>query len=163
MSLEQAIADLGNKFDELISLTKREIELREQGLEFVSKAGEKAGVTKKETKAAEPKAEKAEKVVEPEQKAEASTDLIEQAKTKVAEYMAGATRPEERKARSAKIKKLLNNEKVKKPDVTEQTTSLADVQPSAMNAVIKQIDKYIAAGDITQPEASEDDGLDLDD
>lgn len=160
MSLEQALADHGKKLDELIALKKREIELREQGLEAVGKAAEKAGVAKKETKAAEPKAEKVEK---PAAKDDGADDLIEQAKNKIAEYVSGTDREEERKARKLKIKKLLNNEKVKKSDAPENTTNLADVKPEMIGAVIKNVEKYITAGDITEPApATGGDDLDID-
>lgn len=161
MSLEQALVEHGKKLDELIALQKREIELREQGIEAVAKAAEKAGVTK----TAEPKAEKktetkAEKKVEG---AGAGSDLIEEARKKVAEYVAGTDREDERKARKLKIKKLLDNEKVKKPDAPEGNTDLNNIQPNLLGAVIKNIQKYIDAGDITEPApAAGGDDLDID-
>lgn len=161
MSLEQALADLGKKLDETIALQKREIELREQGLEAVGKAGEKAGVTKKETKAAETKSEVKEEKKPASSSGDSSSDeIMETAKTKIAEYVGGTDRDDERTARKAKIKKLLNHKDVKKADAPETTTNLADVKPEMLAAVVKNVEKYIAAGDITTPPASDD--LDID-
>ena len=163
MSLEQAIADLTKKLDEVIPFMKREIELREQGLGAVAKAAEKAGVAKKTEAKTETKSDEKTDSKQSAATDDAASDLIEQAKSKIAEYVGSTDREEERKARKVKIKKLLNNEKVKKPDAPENTTNLADVKPDMIGAVIKNVEKYIAAGDITEPApAAGGDDLDID-
>lgn len=154
MSLEQAIADLGNKIDENSALLRREIELREQGLAHVAAAADKVA-------ASSTKATKAQKEEAPAKTEAKGDDQTEAAKTKIAEYVGGTDREEERKARKLKVRNLLNHEKIKKPDAPENHTDLQYVKPDALGAVIKNIQKLIDAGDVTKPATSDDDDIDI--
>lgn len=157
MSLENAVLENSKLLTELIALTKQEIELRQQSLATVG-----AAITKATGAKTTPAAEKEKAPVT--EKADAATDdhdaTMKFVKKGIASYLGGTERPEERKARQAKIKKLLNHEQVRGDNAPEVVTDLKDVKPSALKSVLKNVNKFIEAGDLTEP-VDEDGDMDL--
>lgn len=82
-------------------------------------------------------------------------------KEKIAAYVTGTDREEERTARKEKVKKLLNHEKVKKADVAT-ATSADHIMEDAVSLFLSNMDKFIAAGDLTEaPKKPASDDLEI--
>lgn len=164
MSLEQAVKENTESLNEMIGLLKQDIELRKSGLSTVAAAIDKVNGKTAGTKAAETKAVET-KTTETKTTAAAggSDTALADAKTIIATYVGGTDRDDERNARKKKIVALMSNPKVKKDDAGDKVTDLKDVKPTALKAVIKKVQEYIDAGDLTTPpEAGNDEDEDLD-
>lgn len=160
MSLESALKEHGEKLDTLIGLIQQDIELRKTALGKIAEATAKASA-KGSTASDKPKeTEKAKDEDKP--KEEPADDKLAQAKKLVAKYVGGAgDNADERKARNKKVVALLSNPKVKNADAPEQVKDLKDVNPKAFSAVIKKLEEFIEAGDLTKP--ADEDEVSLDD
>lgn len=160
MSLESALKEHGEKLDTLIGLIQQDIELRKTALGKIAEATAKASA-KGSTASEKPKeTEKAKDEDKP--KDEPADDKLNQAKKLVAKYVGGAgDNADERKARNKKVVALLSNPKVKNADAPEQVKDLKDVNPKAFSAVIKKLEEFIEAGDLTKP--ADEDEVSLDD
>jgi hypothetical protein len=79
----------------------------------------------------------------------------------IADYIkSGSDREEERAARKDWVRKLLNHEKIKKPEIDEPK-SAEHIMESAIQLFKDQIAKKKALGDITQPPKKSGDDLEL--
>lgn len=163
MSLENSMNELRKAIDALIGVITADNDLRKAIAEKMADAVNKGAGTKSTTAKTEDKgADKPKDTEKSETTAASSDDKAKAAKEAIAAYLGGSDRDEERSARKKKIVALLSNPKVKKADAPEKVTDLANVNPKAFNAVIKEVNKYIEAGDITKVEASgDDDEIDL--
>lgn len=164
MSLENSIGELTKAIDTLIGVITADSDLRKAISEKMADAVNKSTGTKSTSAKAEEKAaaDKPKETEKSETTAASSDDKAKAAKDAIAAYLGGSDRPEERKARTKKIVALLSNEKVKKADAPETVKDLKDVNPKAFAAVVKKVNEYIEAGDITKVEASgDDDDIDL--
>ena len=163
MSLENSMNELRKAIDALIGVITADNDLRKAIAEKMADAVNKGAGTKSTTAKTEDKgADKPKDTEKSETTAALSDDKAKAAKEAIAAYLGGSDRDEERSARKKKIVALLSNPKVKKADAPEKVTDLANVNPKAFNAVIKEVNKYIEAGDITKVEASgDDDEIDL--
>lgn len=166
MSLEAKIDALTAAVVELTTISKALHSLRADAIEQVKGAAASTkSAAKSETKS-EKKAEavaetKANISTEPENRSEpADGGLHEEARNLVGKYVGGTEREDERAARKAKVKKLLNHEKIKKPDVAEPKGT-GDIMDSALPTFISNMKKLIEAGDITEAPKKAADDLDI--
>ncbi|TPN04483.1 hypothetical protein [Mesorhizobium sp. B2-1-2] len=172
MSLEAALAEHTAALKEstavnsaLLAATKDLLSLRNDAIDKVSAAVGATGKGKDKKEDAGKKDD--DKKGEDAGKGQISTNPenrvnpYEGVKDKIAAYITGTDRPEERDARKEKVKKLLNHEQIKKADVA--TATAADhIMEDAVPKFMSNMDKFIAAGDLTEaPKKPASDDLDI--
>lgn len=159
MSLEQKLDELNTNIAKLINVTQALHDLRADAIEKVTAAAASPGAGKgkktDETKAEPVKAETGNISKSPEER----VDTTEEAKTLAADYISGSDREDERAARKAKVKALLNHDKVRAEGVKAGEGGLANI--GNFKLFKDQIAKLTEKGDITEAPAKSED-LDLD-
>ena len=157
MSLEQALAENTAAIRELAAITKDLLAVR---VDAIEKVGAAAASTKTSTKKAAEET-KANISASPEDRKDpASDNPYEGIKEIIAGYIGGTQREEERAARKAKVKALLNHEKVKKADVSD-ASAVDHIMESAIDLFKSQMRKLVEKGDLTEAPAPKSDDLDL--
>lgn len=151
MALEDKIADLAAKIDQLAAVTQTLIEVRTDAVETVRNTAKPAASKKAEAPKAEPKAEAPKE--EPKQAAPADEANYDGIPELIAGYVGGSTREEERAARKDKIKKLLRHDAICKPEKKDETEQFdaQDIRPDAVDTFREQIRLMTEAGDLTKP------------
>ncbi|TIU88866.1 MAG: hypothetical protein E5W06_00425 [Mesorhizobium sp.] len=168
MSLEAAIAEHTAALKantaintELLAATKDLLALRNDAIDKVSAAVNSGkGAKGKDDKAADKGAE-----TNKTDNGQISTsgedrkNPYEGIKELIAGYLGEIDRPEEREARKAKVKALLNHEKIKKADVAD-ATAVDHIREDAVDLFKKNIEALKAKGALTTPaETKKDDDL----
>ncbi|RVC70421.1 hypothetical protein EN759_04185 [Mesorhizobium sp. M00.F.Ca.ET.038.03.1.1] len=164
MSLEAAIAEHTAALKantavntELLAATKDLLALRNDAIDKVSAAvnsGKGAKGKTTETTTTETKSDDAGKG-QISTSGEDRKNPYEGVKELIAGYLGEIDRPEEREARKAKIKSLLNHEKIKKADVAD-ATAVDHIKEDAVDLFKDQIAKLKAKGALTEPKKSDD-------
>lgn len=157
MSLEATISELTAAVSKLTVITQALHDLRADAIEKTTAAaatGSKATTKVKETE--KPAAEKSAISETPENRA----DPIEALTQLAADYIGGSDREEERAARKAKVKALLNHEKIRDPKVNDGDGKFGTIRADAHDLFKSQIAKLSEKGDITTPKKADDDLLD---
>lgn len=171
MSLEAALAEHTAALKEntavvtlLHAATKDLLSLRNDAIDKVSAAVGATGKGKDKAKGDEPK--KDEPKGDDAGKGQISTspenrvNPYEGVKEKIAKYVTGTDRQEERDARKEKVRKLLNHEKIKKADV-ETATAADHIREDMVPKFMEKMDEFIAAGDLTEAPKKSSDDLDI--
>lgn len=173
MSLEAAIAEHTAALKantaintELLAATKDLLALRNDAIDKVSaavnsgKGAKGKDAEKKDDKAADKGAETSK--TDNGQISTSGEDRknpYEGIKELIAGYLGEIDRPEEREARKAKVKALLNHEKIKKADVAD-ATAVDHIREDAVDLFKKNIEALKAKGALTTPaETKKDDDL----
>lgn len=156
MSLEQRIDELTSTISKLITVTQALHDLRADAIEKVTAAAAPAGKTK--AKDAPADAGKTADTGNISASPEDRVDTTEEAKGLAADYIGASDREDERTARKAKVKALLNHEKVRAEGVKDGEGGLANI--GNFKLFKDQIAKLKEKGDITSPPSKSDD-LDL--
>ncbi|MDH1266760.1 hypothetical protein N5C81_03905 [Rhizobium pusense] len=157
MSLEATISELTAAVSKLTVITQALHDLRADAIEKTTAAaatGSKA--TTKAKEAEKPAADKGAISETPENRA----DPIEALTQLAADYIGGSDREEERAARKAKVKALLNHEKIRDPKVNDGDGKFGTIRADAHDLFKSQIAKLSEKGDITTPKKADDDLLD---
>ncbi|PBB41740.1 hypothetical protein CK222_21530 [Mesorhizobium sp. WSM3866] len=160
MSLEAAIAENTAVMKDLLAATKDLLALRNDAIDKVSAAvnnsgkGAKGKADTAATTTTETKGDDAGKG-QISTSGEDRKNPYEGIKELIAGYLVEIDRPEEREARKAKIKALLNHEKVKKADVAD-ATAVDHIKEDAIDLFKDQIAKLKAKGALTEPKKSDD-------
>lgn len=157
MSLEATISELTAAVSKLTVITQALHDLRADAIEKTTAAaatGSKATTKVKETE--KPAADKGAISETPENRA----DPIEALTQLAADYIGGSDREEERAARKAKVKALLNHEKIRDPKVNDGDGKFGTIRADAHDLFKSQIAKLSEKGDITTPKKADDDLLD---
>lgn len=141
MALEDLLKELIETMKETNEVTKTLVSLRTEAIESVKSAA--APKTTKAAKEAEP-APKAAK--EPATK---DTKVYEELKDLIAEYVGGSSREDERAARKAKVRKLLQHEAIKKPGTPDDVFDTVNIKDDAIDIFKANLTALIAKGDIT--------------
>jgi hypothetical protein len=155
MSLETALAETNAAIKDLIATLKADTALRQEAVNKLT-----AATNGKEKKAAaDPKpnisASPEDRKDPSDDDAGKTADPREGLKELVAKYIGGTDREEERAARKEKIKKLLNHEAIKKPDV-ETAKGADDIKDASIDLFVKNVNGLIKQGDLTAPKQTED-------
>ncbi len=157
MSLEATISELTAAVSKLTVITQALHDLRADAIEKTTAAaatGSKA--TTKAKEAEKPAADKGAISETPENRA----DPIEALTQLAVDYIGGSDREEERAARKAKVKALLNHEKIRDPKVNDGDGKFGTIRADAHDLFKSQIAKLSEKGDITTPKKADDDLLD---
>ncbi|MER8924290.1 hypothetical protein [Mesorhizobium sp. M0859] len=162
MSIETAIAENTAAVLKLVAVTESLLSLRTEAFEKVGAAVTAAGkgtAAKDKPKADDKPKDNGNISTSPENR----VNPYEGIKELIAGYITGTDRAEERDARKAKMRDLLNHEKIKKSDVAaDAKPDASNIMESAIPLFKEQIVKLTAKGDITEaPKAPASDDLDL--
>lgn len=157
MSLEAKLEELTAAVAGLTKITTDLYNLRADTAEQVknlASTGKGATAGKKTETAAETKTET--KTETKPEKGEDLSAVYEEIRQLIGGYVGGSEREEERKARKAKVKALLNHKQIKKDGVEDATSAehIAD-----FDLFKKQMGLLKTKGDLTEPAAAEDDAL----
>ena len=151
MSIEAALAELTAAVKANTEVTGNLLALRADAIETVKAAATPAA---KPAAAAKPKADPAPAAEAPKEapktEAAAGTPQPTPAQAKIAEYLGGTEREEERKARTEKVKFLFGK---------VGATKASDIPEDKIPAILRALDTLIAAGDITAAETADEDLL----
>lgn len=150
MALEDLLKEMTAQMKRVADTNEKLIELRTEAIESVKGA---AASTTKATKATE-KATTATTTTETASTAAAPNPVHAELGQLVANYVGAATREEERDARKAKVRALLQHEKIKKPDTPADQFDTANILDEALDLFRQQIGLLIEAGDVTKPAAT---------
>lgn len=146
MALEDMLKDLTTALKENTEVTKTLISLRADAIETVKSAAASAPkAAAKETKPA------AETKPEPEAPAAPAVDakVYEELAQSVAEYVGGTTREDERAARKAKVRTLLQHEQIKKPGTAADVFDTANIREDAIQLFKDNMQALKDKGDLT--------------
>ena len=150
MSIEAALAELTAAVKANTEVTGNLLALRADAIETVKAAATPAAKPAAAAKKADP-APAAEAPKEaPKTEAAAGTPQPTPAQAKIAEYLGGTERAEERAARTEKVKFLFGK---------VGATKASDIPEDKIPAILKALDTLIAAGDITAAETADEDLL----
>ena len=149
MSIEAALAELTAAVKANTEVTGNLLALRADAIETVKAAATPAAKPAAAKKADPAPAAEAPKEA-PKTEAAAGTPQPTPAQAKIAEYLGGTERAEERAARTEKVKFLFGK---------VGATKASDIPEDKIPAILKALDTLIAAGDITAAETADEDLL----
>ena len=150
------LEDLLKAVTELTEVTKNLLSLRTEAIETVKGAAAstpKASATKAAAAAAAATTETAATTTTT---AAPTTDtkVYDELAASIGAYVGGTTRDDERAARKAKIKALLQHDAIKKPGTPADVFDAANIKDDAIQVFKDNLQMLVEKGDLTQPAAA---------